>query len=96
MITDLILNAYGTKPKALLGKPKSNVTRSADALAEKRPVWFEGRFTETPVYRRDDVPVGAQFQGPVIFEELGSTTVVQPGWSATVDPMGNLVLEMKE
>jgi N-methylhydantoinase A len=93
MITDLILNAYGTKPKALLEKPESKITRSADALSEKRPVWYEGRFVDTPVYRRDDVPVGSQFQGPVIFEELGSTTFVQPGWSATVDDMGNLVLE---
>jgi N-methylhydantoinase A len=95
MITELIINACGTKPKALLEKPKSKVTDAADALSERRAVRFEGRFVDTPVYRRDDVPVGSHLQGPVIFEELGATTVVQPGWTATVDDMGNLILEMK-
>jgi N-methylhydantoinase A len=96
MITDLILNAYGSKPKAMLEKPSTQAVEAGDALSEMRPVWFADRFVDTPVFRREDVPAGSHFQAPVIFEELGSTTVVQPGWAAEVDGMGNLVLEKKE
>jgi N-methylhydantoinase A/oxoprolinase/acetone carboxylase beta subunit len=39
------------------------------------------------------VPEGICINGPVIFEELGSTTVVQPGWVAHVDDLGNLILK---
>lgn len=96
MITDLIVNAYGSKPKSMLEKPLTKTEEPADALSEIRQVWFDGRFLETQVYLRDDVPLNSEFRGPVIFEELGSTTVVQPGWEARVDDMGNLILERKE
>jgi len=92
MITDLIVNAYGSKPKSMLGKPLAKTKNLADALCEKRQVRFEGKFRETPVYCRDDVPVGSHLYGPVIFEELGSTTIVEPGWAAKIDDMGNLIL----
>jgi len=93
MITDLIVNAYGSKPKSMLEKPLTKAKETADALCERRQVRFGGRFRETPVYRRDDVPVDSHLCGPVIFEELGSTTIVEPGWAAKVDGMGNLILE---
>jgi N-methylhydantoinase A len=96
MITDLIVNAYGSKPKSMLEKPLTKTKEPDDALSEIRPVWFGGQFLETQVYRRDDVPVESHFRGPVIFEELGSTTLVQPGWTARVDHMGNLILERME
>jgi N-methylhydantoinase A len=95
MITDLILNAYGTKPKAMLENRSGGSEEVPDHLPEKRPVWFEGGFEETPVYWRDHVRGGSSFEGPLILEEMGSTTVVQPGWRAGVDEMGNLILERK-
>ncbi len=47
---------------------------------------------EVPVFRRDDLPLGAELSGPVIVEEKTSTTVVEPGWALRVDPEGNLDL----
>ena len=93
MITDLIVNASGLKPKSMLEKPLTEVQGISDALCERRQVWFEGQIRETPVYRRDGVPVDSHLDGPVVFEELGSTTIVEPGWTAKVDGMGNLILE---
>ena len=89
------MDAFGSKPKSLLQKPPTKAKEPADALIEMRPVWFDGRFMETPVYLRDDVPAGSNFRGPVIFEELGSTTVVEPGWTARVEDKGNLILEVE-
>jgi N-methylhydantoinase A len=93
LITDLIINGYSTKPKAVMRKDASETKEPRDALIERRRVWFKGELLETPVYRRNDVAPSPHFRGPLIFEELGSTTVVQPGWTARVDDLGNLNLE---
>jgi len=44
------------------------------------------------VYRREALPAGFQAAGPAIVDEYGSTTVVEEGFSFTVDRFGNLVL----
>ncbi|MBQ03109.1 hypothetical protein CL673_00110 [Candidatus Bathyarchaeota archaeon] len=93
MIMELIVDAWGLKEKARIMKVPTKINKLADALKENRPVRFAGSFVETPIYRRDDVPEGICINGPVIFEELGSTTVVQPGWVAHVDDLGNLILK---
>lgn len=46
-----------------------------------------------PLFRRDDLPVSAQVTGPAIISESTGTTVVEPGWQARVDDLGNLILE---
>jgi N-methylhydantoinase A len=63
-----------------------------DAVAT-RPVWFDGRRMPTPVYRRESLPVGWARRGPVVVCEYSATTVVPPGWHASVERTGGLVLE---
>jgi N-methylhydantoinase A len=64
---------------AILGEPAS------------RPVWFaETGFVETPVLHRD--AIGQAVAGPAIIEQMDTTTVVPPGWTAHVDIAGNLLL----
>ena len=58
-----------------------------------RPAVFE-RGTDplvVPVYRRQDLSVGAAFAGPAIVEERETTTVIRSGWRAEVAPDGSLV-----
>lgn len=64
-----------------------------EALRERRPVWFEGGWRDTPVYRREALPETAEFEGPAIVEQLDTTVVVEPGFLARRDAMGNLLLE---
>lgn len=45
------------------------------------------------VHRREDLGPGPVGRGPAVIEEYGSTTVVEAGFSITVDRFGNLVLE---
>jgi len=64
------------------------------ALKERRPVYLDGRWHgECPVYDRERLGAGAVVRGPAIIEEFGSTTVVLPGWTASVDRWGNLRME---
>ncbi len=43
-------------------------------------------------YWRAALPVGAVVSGPAVIEEYGATVPVHPGFSATVDRLGNLVV----
>jgi len=47
---------------------------------------------DTPTYNRPDLAPGDVVSGPAIIEEFGSTVPVHPGFAATVDSYGNLLL----
>jgi N-methylhydantoinase A len=55
-----------------------------------------GGMTEVPVYDRYRLGPGAAFTGPAIVEEREATTVIGPGAAVTIDPQGNLVVEVEE
>jgi N-methylhydantoinase A len=68
--------------------------RSADEAQEgERQAYFgpHGLLT-APVYERARLPVGAEFDGPVVVEQVDTTTVVHPGWRLRVDDAGQLIL----
>ena len=56
-------------------------------------VYSAGEPHRAPVYDRDGLKPGHQISGPAIIIETTATTVVEPGWQATVTAMGHLVLE---
>jgi N-methylhydantoinase A len=47
---------------------------------------------DTAFYRREALPLDAPFDGPAVVLQKDSTTVVPPGWRATADGEGNLIL----
>jgi N-methylhydantoinase A len=61
------------------------------ARTGSRRVFFDD-WIDTPTYNRPDLGAGAEIPGPAIIEEFGSTVPVHPGFRATVDPFGNLLL----
>jgi N-methylhydantoinase A len=64
------------------------------AMLAHRRVWFAGGWHDTPVLRRERLPVGASFQGPAIVEQLDTTIVIEPGNSVEVDEVGNLIVDV--
>ncbi|WP_203973793.1 hydantoinase/oxoprolinase family protein [Planotetraspora silvatica] len=56
-----------------------------------RDVFYE-RWGRTVIYRRGDLRAGAVVTGPAVIEEYGSTLPVHPGFTATMDDYGNLVV----
>jgi N-methylhydantoinase A len=66
--------------------------------APSRPVCFDAEegYVDTPVVWRADLAPGATLEGPVIIEEYGSTVPVHPGFAATVDDYGNLLVRRTE
>ena len=55
-------------------------------------VCFEDEYEPTPIYWRDALPAGTVVSGPAVIEEYGATVPVHPGFNATVDDLGNLVV----
>jgi len=56
-----------------------------------RQVYFD-QWSRTVIYRRGDLGAGAVVRGPAVIEEYGSTLPVHPGFTATMDDYGNLVV----
>ena len=74
-----------------LGGPGSpNHPRSAGT----REVCFDTAddYERTPTFWRPDLPAGAVVSGPAVIEEYGATVPLHPGFTATVDGLGNLVI----
>ena len=59
-----------------------------------RDVFFKegGGWVKTPVFDRDRLPRGDRIGGPAIVEQMDSTTVIPPGWTAEPDRVGSLIL----
>ncbi len=61
----------------------------------ERPVYFQGHgLVDTPIYRRDDLPAGFAASGPLIVEEVSSTTVVHPGQRLEVGAAGVMTIDI--
>jgi len=92
-IVNLRLTAYGLVPKPDLPPYRSETSTHAEARIEGRRVYFQDGFVSCPVYQRERLPARAAFDGPAIVEEFGATTVLFPGWRASLDQFGNLLLQ---
>lgn len=96
VLVNLHTAVLGHRPAVPLAQLAASDTRAATldgARETARPVWFEGAgWCETPVYRRETLPADAAFDGPAIVAQFDSTTVIEPGQSARLDPFGNLVI----
>lgn len=66
--------------------------RAVPDIVARVPVRMAGADHDTPVWRRDHLGPGAAVDGPAIILEDTGTTVLEPGWRATVDEALNLIL----
>lgn len=69
-----------TWPERMGGKPRP---------FQKRPVYWEEGWQETPIYKRAELRAGDILSGPAILEQLDSTVAILPGQTATIDSYGN-------
>ena len=56
-------------------------------------VYHQGRWWDAQRHARLDLPVGAVVHGPAILEQADTTVWLEPGFSARVDALGNLLVE---
>ncbi len=66
-------------------------TRSAPPVGEAE-TFMAGATRRAPVHQREGIAPGDRIAGPAIIVDANATTVIEPGWQATADAQGNLLL----
>lgn len=66
---------------------------SVEASGVRMIIFDEGP-VETPVYWRDHLPLDAVIEGPAVIEQMDTTVLIEPGWVARGDALGNLMVEV--
>ena len=92
IVETLEVEAIGHSDPAPSKPSRTLATGSLDTVAELT-VRMAGQDRPTPIYRRGGLTPGLAVDGPAILLEDTGTTVVEPGWRATVDDQANLLLE---
>ncbi|WP_095587395.1 hydantoinase B/oxoprolinase family protein [Actibacterium ureilyticum] len=91
LIDTLLVEAVGTAD-AVAETEIPAMTDTATPVAHV-PMHSAGAAHDTPLYRRAALKPGQKITGPAIITEATGTVIVEPGWGAGVDRLGNLVLE---
>ena len=93
-IVSLRTAAIGRRPafdlSAFAPGPDASLEKAAKGA---RKVFHGGAWHETKVWSRLDLPAGAAIEGPAVLEQPDATIFIDPGLKATVDPLGNVIVE---
>jgi N-methylhydantoinase A len=75
----------------LPGIPRGGLSPTAAQTGQRMVLFQQQNHTvPTRVYNRDLLLAGNEIAGPAIVEQMDSTTVIPPGFSASVDDFGNI------
>ena len=93
-LVNVRLAAIGVTPRPRRALLPEGSRDPAGALKGAREVWFGelGGWRKTTVFDRTKLLSGNAIAGPAIIEEHDASTLVHPGWEASVDQRGNLLL----
>ncbi|AZO07886.1 hydantoinase/oxoprolinase family protein [Mesorhizobium sp. M3A.F.Ca.ET.080.04.2.1] len=94
MLTNVRTTVVGVREGIDFGIFKPKQGRLQDAIKGSRDVYFDGAWRSAVTYDRDKLPEGATIKGPAIIEQQDSTFVLDPGATAQVDDIGNLLVHV--
>ncbi|MBB93351.1 MAG: 5-oxoprolinase [Rhodobacteraceae bacterium] len=76
--------------------PSAAAFGTSDTAVASVPVHTPDGWTDAPLYDRTTLTAKARIPGPAIITEPTGTNMVEPGWTAMLDDMGNLILDRTE
>ncbi len=91
-VVNFCLAGFGVIDRPRLPQLKTKNGDTNSVPIETRQVYFDERFTETPIFDRTQLLAEQVINGPSIIEEFGSTTVIFPGQEATIDDKGIIII----
>ena len=94
-VLNLRYSRIGVRPKFDLQVLAPQGPGNSEPLGSQS-VYVQGQWVQAQRYARLGLPVGFTAQGPAIFEQADTTVWLEPGYQATVDALGNLVLQRVE
>lgn len=95
-IVNVRVSSLAKSPRLELGRIAAGDGDPGAALAGSRKVLFAGQpdYVDAAVYDRSRLLANNVVQGPAVVEQRDSTVLVLPGQRATVDPVGNLIVDV--
>ena len=94
------VEAVSYRVRAIVAVPKLDIAERSPVVGDNKAAagtrtMSDGRGNRVTaeIWRRADLPLNKAMSGPIIVEQLDSTTVVPPGSSVRCDTYGNLELE---
>jgi N-methylhydantoinase A len=88
--------AEGRRRAPALSEVEASAQPCAPTGTRKMFVLDSSEWTDAEVYRRDALRAGHRVEGPAVIDQLDSTVVVLPGFSAEVDRFGTMILTREE
>lgn len=93
-VVNLRLTSIGKTPPLKLKQNKETHADHEAALTGTRQVYFDGAWLDTKIFNRDALMTGNRIVGPAVIEETGSTTLIFPEDTASIDGYGNISIEI--
>ena len=91
-VMNLRVAVIGRRPPFDLERLAPASGNSERPLSGKRKVYADGKWHEASVFKRLELPIGTQIDGPAILEQPDATIFVDPGLIAEVDRLGNIFM----
>jgi len=91
-VMNLRVAVIGRRPPFDLERLAPASENSERSLSGKRKVYADGKWHEASVFKRLELPIGTQIDGPAILEQPDATIFVDPGLIAEVDRLGNIFM----
>ncbi|KXH83791.1 hydantoinase/oxoprolinase family protein [Sporosarcina sp. HYO08] len=92
-MVNLRLSAFGEVER--IESHPNNGKNLTNGNASYRSVYFQqGGWTNTPIYKREQLGVDVEIKGPAIVMQMDTTIVVEPGQSMRNDAQGNLIISL--
>lgn len=79
----------GEKSDANLGPDATLKSATPDRFVQ---MYSKGGWHNTAIYKREQLAAQQKIAGPAIIVEENGTNIVEPGWSATMTKLGDLIL----
>lgn len=91
-IVNIRVSAVGLIPPLRIRQETAGEHR--DPVKGRRTVWFRSTgAVDATIYNRAHIAAGWSADGPAVIESLESTILVRPGWTATMDGDGFILLK---
>jgi N-methylhydantoinase A len=93
VLVNLVTSVIGKRralPLASLIDPAGRKASAGEAVVGQRPLFADGHWHDAKVYQREMLPIGAAIAGPAVIQQIDATIIIEPGWRARVDEIGNL------
>jgi len=93
-IVNIRLAAISKNPRPALSVKRTKVCQDVPLFQTRKVHFDETGFTDCRIYDRDLVTPAMKIEGPAIVEEFGATSIILPGQKASVDRLGNILIDI--